>query len=94
MSVCLMYILYSGITRTFNWVLLIAIIAILIEGLALLLNNGRCPLTTLAEKYGAENGSVTDIFLPKVIARNLFRVSLLLFIAELVLLGFRYFTGL
>jgi hypothetical protein len=89
-----MYILYSGITRTFNWVLLIAIIAILIEGLALLLNNGRCPLTTLAEKYGAENGSVTDIFLPNWIARNVFTVSIILFSAELVLLGFRYFTGL
>ena len=31
----------------------------------------RCPLTRLAERYGAERGSVTDTFLPKWFARNL-----------------------
>ena len=91
MSACLIYILYGGITKTFNWILLIVIVAIFVEGIALLLNKWRCPLTTLAEKYGAEKGSVTDIFLPPVIARNVFKVSTVLFAAELVLLGIRYF---
>ena len=91
MSACLIYILYCGITKTYDWTLLLAISAILINGLALLLNHGRCPLTTLAEKQGAEKGSVTDIFLPQWIARNVFRVSTVLFSAELVLLAFRYF---
>ena len=91
MSVCLLYILYAGVTRTFNWVLLVAIVVILAEGIALLVNKGRCPLTTLAEKYGAEKGSVADIFLPAVIARNLLRLSTILFISELVLLTIRYF---
>ena len=90
---CLAFILYSGITKTFNWVLLLALIAILVEGISLLFNKGRCPLTSLAERYGAEKGTITDLFLPKVIARNLFRVSLWLFIAELGLLGIRYFIG-
>ena len=89
-----MYILYSGITKTFNWVLLIALIAIVVEGLALLLNKGRCPLTTFAEKHGAEKGTVTDIFLPDLISRNVFRISIVLFSAALILLAFRYFTGL
>ena len=91
MSVCLLYILYAGVTRTINWVLLVAIVVIFVEGMALLVNKGRCPLTTLAEKYGADKGSVADIFLPAVIARNLFRVSTILFISELVLLAIRYF---
>ena len=91
MSACLIYILYCGITRTYNWALLLAIGAILIEGLALLLNHGRCPFTTLAEKHGAEKGSVTDIFLPQWMARNVFRFSTVLFSAELVLLGLGYF---
>jgi hypothetical protein len=43
---------------------------------------------------GAEKGSVTDIFLPDIIARNIFRVSTPLFCAALVLLAVRYFTGL
>ena len=91
MSACLAYILYCGITKTYNWALLLAISAILIEGLALLLNQGRCPLTTFAEEHGAEKGSVTDIFLPAWIARNVFRISTVLFTAELVLLGIGYF---
>ena len=91
MSACLIYILYCGITKTYNWALLLAISAILINGLALLLNHGRCPLTILAEKHGAEKGSVTDIFLPAWIARHLFRLSTVLFSTELVLLAFGYF---
>ena len=94
MVACLGYILYSGITRTFNWVLLVALIAILIEGTALLLNKWRCPLTTLAEKYGAESGTITDMFLPKFITRELFRIGMVLFSTELVFLAFRYFTGI
>ncbi len=92
MFVCLAYVLYAGITRSYNWYLVIAISALLIEGLALILNHGRCPLTTLAEKRGAEKGSVTDIFLPAWCARNVFGFSIVLFVAELVLLGFGYFT--
>ena len=83
--------LYCGITQTYNWILLLAISTIVIEGLALLLNKGRCPLTTFAEKQGAEKGSVTDIFLPDWIARHVFKVSTALFSVELILLTFRYF---
>jgi hypothetical protein len=92
-SVCLLYILYAGVTKTFNWILLIALVTILIEGVVLILNKWRCPLTTLAEKYGAEKGSVTDIFLPTIIARNVFKGFAVLFTAEVVLLGIRYFIG-
>lgn len=91
MSACLLYILYAGVTKTFNGILLIAVIAIFIEGTALILNKWRCPLATLAEKYGAESGSVTDIFLPAWIARHVFVISAVLFVAGLVLLGFGYF---
>lgn len=91
MSVCLIYILYCGITRTYNWTLLLALSVIVIEGLALLLNKGRCPLTTLAENQGAEKGSITDIFLPPWLARNVFRFATALFCIELVLLSLGYF---
>jgi hypothetical protein len=90
---CLIYILYAALARAFNLVLLLALAAIFLEGIALILNKGRCPLTTLAEKWGAEKGSVTDIFLPPIIARNAFRVSAVIFIIELVFLANRYFTG-
>ena len=93
MLACLIYILYAGLTATFNLLLLVAITTICIEGVAISLNHWQCPLTTLAEKCGAEKGSVSDILMPEVVARNLFRWSPFLFAGELVLLGVRRFTG-
>ncbi len=34
-------------------------------------NRGTCPLTPLAERYGAGRGSVSDIFLPDAVARTI-----------------------
>jgi hypothetical protein len=86
--------LYAGITRTFNLFILIPIGSVLLNGLLLFLNKGRCPFTNLAERYGAESGSVTDIFLPDIIARNIFRVCTPLFIAELIFIAIRFFLGI
>ena len=93
-AACLFYILYAGITRTYNLFLLVAIGSILINGVVLMLNRWRCPLTTFAERRGAMKGSVTDIFLPDWMAPGVFRVAAILFPAELILLAFRYLTGL
>ena len=93
MVACLLYILYAGVTTTFNRLLLIAIVAIFIEGGALIFNRWRCPLTTLAEKYGAEKGSVADIFLPEMVTRNSYKWGTVSFVAGLGLLAVRYFIG-
>ena len=92
MVACLVYILYCAIAGRYDWTLLAALIAIFIEGLALLLNRGRCPLTSLAEKYGAANGAVTDIFLPDWMTRHTFKVSMVLVAIELVWLAWGYFS--
>jgi hypothetical protein len=36
-----------------------------------LANRGRCPLTGVAEDLGADDGRVSDIFLPETLARTL-----------------------
>jgi hypothetical protein len=90
---CLGYIAYAGLTRTFNSFLLFSICSIMAEGVILWLNGWHCPLTRLAEKYGAENGSVTDILLPPVLARNAFSISFWLAGIELAFLAVRYFAG-
>jgi hypothetical protein len=91
MVVCLFYILYCAIARRYDWTLLAAVGFILFEGLALAVNRFRCPLTTLAERWGAEHGAVTDIFLPAWLARNTFKISTVVFIVELVGLAIGYF---
>ena len=92
MAFCLFYILYCAITRTYDWTLLTAIVIIIIEGLSLVFNRGRCPLTILAEKYGAKNGAITHLFMPKLCVRYVFKFSTVLFIVELVWLSFGYFS--
>ncbi|MEE8419104.1 MAG: hypothetical protein V3S02_03220 [Dehalococcoidales bacterium] len=90
MMASLLYILYSVITATFNLLLLFALAALFIEGITLILNNWRCPMAGLAERYGSESGTVTDIFLPSIIARNSFRIFSVVFALELILLAIRY----
>ncbi len=92
MSSCIIYVLYCGITKTYNWTLFLAVGAVFIEGLVLVFNHWQCPLTALARKYGDEKGSVTDMFYPKWFVPHVFRFSTALFVIGLVLLGLNYFT--
>lgn len=43
----------------------------LAEGVIYVSNNQVCPLTPLAEAFGAESGGVVDIFLPDAVARRI-----------------------
>lgn len=70
------------ITRTTRW----AIVAVACESAVILVNDGRCPLTSVVEDLGAEHGSVSDIFLPDRLARNIPQVSTTLLGAGIVLL--------
>lgn len=91
MTACLFYLLYCGIVRRYDWTLLAALGAVSVNGLALLLNRCECPLTTLAKRYGDNNGSVTDILLPMFLARNVFKISMVLVPVELAILAVGYF---
>lgn len=67
----MLYVLYAGLRgRTDRGV---AIAGSIVAGEVLVFagNGLRCPLTELAERYGAEQGSVTDIYLPKWFAHNM-----------------------
>jgi hypothetical protein len=64
MSACVLFVLYSGVANKATKWSYIAIVLLIAEGIALILNDGRCPLATLAEQLGAESGTVSDIFLP------------------------------
>jgi hypothetical protein len=41
------------------------------ESLVYVSNNQVCPLTPLAEEFGAERGSVVDLYLPATVARQI-----------------------
>jgi hypothetical protein len=62
---------------------------VIVELLALVLNNWRCPLTDLAEQQGAEVGSVADLFLPAWLSDRLFVIFGILFTVTCLLLAWR-----
>jgi hypothetical protein len=89
MSCMLFALLYEVIfdqITTLSW---IAVGAFVIEGLILVANGWKCPLTNYAEELGSVHGQVTDIFLPKWFADRVFQIYGGLFALAIVLLAFR-----
>jgi hypothetical protein len=90
MSICNGIIAYSAITGRVGGATRIAFAVIVVEGLALYLNGGRCPLTTYAERVGARRGAITDIFLPKWFADRIFTLCGGMFAISCILLAIRW----
>ena len=89
LSLCTVYALYSGIAdriTTWTWV---AVGLLLIESVILVASGWTCPLTILAERRGALQGSVADIFLPKWLADRIFPICGTMYAVALVLIVWR-----
>jgi hypothetical protein len=82
---CMVYLLYAGFAKRTDRRAAVAAAVVGGETLLFAANGFRCPLTDVAESLGAEDGSVTDIFLPRWFAHNLpaIHVPLILLIAFL-----------
>ena len=68
---CMAYVLDAGAARRTGRGAALAGAVVAGERLIFAANEFRCPLTQLAEKIGAADGSVTDIWLPRWFAHNL-----------------------
>jgi hypothetical protein len=68
---CVAYVLWAGFAGRSDRRVGVAAAVVAGETLVFAGNGFRCPLTGLAERYGAEHGSVTDIYLPKWFAHNM-----------------------
>ena len=67
---CIVYLLYSGLRGRSDRKAGIAAAIALGESAIYVANGMRCPLTGLAERLGAESGSITDLYLPRWLAAN------------------------
>ncbi|HYB30258.1 MAG TPA: hypothetical protein VEF89_26875 [Solirubrobacteraceae bacterium] len=68
---CMAYVLWTGFTRRSDRRAASAAGVVGGETVIFVANGFRCPLAQVAERLGAESGSVTDIYLPRWFARNL-----------------------
>jgi len=84
---------WSGLRNRFTRREALALLGVAGEAGAVLLNQGRCPLTVMVEDLGAERGSVSDILLPDWAARHIPHVSSGLLALGMVTLGLRRAAG-
>jgi hypothetical protein len=92
LSAGLAVLLYEVIVDKITILTWIAVALLLIEGVILIANGWKCPLTSYAERLGSTHGRVTDIFLPKWVADRAFQVYGALFAVGLLLLAIRMLT--
>ena len=87
---CIFYALYCGISNRITVWTWAAVSLILVESLVLMALGWECPLTTLAERMGAENGSVAEYFMPtQWCADRTFPIFGTIYVAALLILGWR-----
>jgi hypothetical protein len=68
---CIGWLVLTGATGRRDRTVGLAAGLVAVEVAVWIANDRVCPLTPLAEQLGAERGSVSDIFLPDVVARTL-----------------------
>lgn len=68
---CVAYLLAAGFANRTDRRAAVAGGVVAAESVVFAANGFRCPLSDVAEAHGAEKGSVTDLYLPRVIAHNL-----------------------
>ncbi len=88
-GICTIYVFFAALLDNVTGLTWLAFGIAVGELLALVLNNWRCPLTDLAERMGAEVGSVADLFLPKWLSDHLFTIFSIVFAATCLLLLWR-----
>ena len=63
------YVMYAGIFDRVDAAVWIAIGLVVLEGVVLLTNDGKCPLTNVGARYTTERNDAFDIFLPNWLAK-------------------------
>jgi hypothetical protein len=86
---CIFYALYCGIANQITLWTWGALAIILVESLILMALGWKCPLTTLAERMGAENGSVAEYFMPQWFADRTFPIFGTIYVVACALVGWR-----
>lgn len=74
LSACVLFVLYSAVLNRITAWTWGTLVLVLVESVVLVACDWKCPLTILAERLGATEGAVADIFLPKWLADRIFPI--------------------
>ncbi len=86
----IVHILWTGLTgRRSRWTRP-ALVAALVESVVFVGNRGHCPLTGMVERLGAQNGRVSDIFLPRWFADRIPLIFGPMLVIGLALMAWRH----
>jgi hypothetical protein len=91
LSLCVLYALFSGLANRITVWTWVALGLLLVESVVLMLSGWTCPLTLLAERLGADTGSVADLFLPVWLADRIFPVCGTVYAIALIVIALRVF---
>ncbi len=80
------YLLYSALTQTYSGWFYVALSLLIAESLVFALSGMKCPLTSLAKRYGGDKGYVGDLFIPERFSKYTFRVFGTIFLVSIALL--------
>jgi hypothetical protein len=81
----ILYLLSSALSRRTDARAAVAGAVVAGEALIFAASGWRCPLTSVAERLGADNGSVADIYLPGWIASHVPQITIPLVTAAVVI---------
>ena len=67
----ILWLVVTGVTGRRDRSVGVAAALVAVESAVFIANDAVCPFTPLAERFGASSGSVSDIWLPDVVARTI-----------------------
>jgi len=91
--IAIFYVVYAGIADRITWLVLFCIGLVLAEGILIMINKGKCPLTSIAYRYTDNHLIGFDIFLPKWLAKYNKIIFSIIFLIGLILISWRKVSG-
>ena len=83
------YVAYAGIYNRMDATVWVAIGVVILEGVVILMNDGKCPLTNIGARYTTDRNDAFDIFLPNWLAKHNKLIFTSIFAVGVVLVLFR-----
>ena len=91
LATIVLFIVWSGFTGNVSIYSWLSVVAVLLEGVVLMIFGGSCPLTKIARRYSSSRKDNFDIYLPNWLARYNKLIFGTLFILGLVMMALKSF---